>query len=213
MIKERDEDVLWDTVTLLKEQNHLENAKVLFRSLVERTFSLLKQPTDFLNDSIIDIPSEEMFHHFRFVDREIHRHLKIKDLQMANERLVDYIELLSEIVPDANKEQIRKRIMAELLTGHYREATQKEHVGTFTAEKTEVYTSSEAAEMIGVSDQTIRRWCEKGKYLEATKTDGGHWRIPRKYFKITLDEARKRKAFGEQLNEYNATQGEAEEMR
>ncbi|MBS4220080.1 helix-turn-helix domain-containing protein [Bacillus sp. FJAT-49711] len=72
---------------------------------------------------------------------------------------------------------------------------------------TKSYTTLEAAEIVGVSDQTIRRWSEKGKYPDAVKT-GGCWRIPKKYFKISLEEARKRKAFEQHLNEFNAQYGE-----
>jgi excisionase family DNA binding protein len=83
--------------------------------------------------------------------------------------------------------------VAKLLTSHFLEAAGNEYVGVLVAEKAEVYSSTEAAEILGVSDQTIRRWCEKRKYPDAYQTDGGHWRIPKKYFKITLVDARKRK--------------------
>ena len=76
------------------------------------------------------------------------------------------------------------------------------------ADYTKSYSTLEAAEIVGVSDQTIRRWCEKGKYPEAIKTGGNRWRIPKEYFKIPLEEARKRKAFEHQLNEFNAQFGE-----
>ncbi|MBD0383894.1 type I restriction endonuclease subunit R, EcoR124 family [Paenibacillus sedimenti] len=77
--------------------------------------------------------------------------------------------------------------------------------------KVEVYTSSEVAEILGVTDLTILRWCDKNKYPEAYQTDGGHWRIPQKYFKISLEQARKRKVYEQQLNEFNASKGEADE--
>lgn len=62
-------------------------------------------------------------------------------------------------------------------------------------------TTSEAAEIGGVSDQTIRRWCEKGKFPDAFQTDGGHWRIPQKHFKMTLQQARKADAFMKKVDE------------
>lgn len=58
-------------------------------------------------------------------------------------------------------------------------------------DKVEAYTTSEAAEILHVSDQTIRRMCEAGKFPGATRTDGGHWRIPTKHFKVTLNESRR----------------------
>jgi molybdopterin-binding protein len=38
------------------------------------------------------------------------------------------------------------------------------------------YTSSQVAELLGVSPDTVRRWCDDGK-LEATRTNGGHRHI------------------------------------
>lgn len=54
----------------------------------------------------------------------------------------------------------------------------------------EAYTTSEAAQILHVSDQTIRRMCDAGKFPEATRTEGGHWRIPKKYFKVTLEQSK-----------------------
>lgn len=75
----------------------------------------------------------------------------------------------------------------------------------------EVYTSSEAAEILGVTKLTILRWCDQNKFPEAYQTDGGHWRIPQKYFKISFEQARKRKTYEQQLNEFNALKGEGDE--
>lgn len=52
------------------------------------------------------------------------------------------------------------------------------------------YTTSEAAQLLHVSDQTIRRMCDTGKFPEATRTEGGHWRIPKKYFQVTLEQSK-----------------------
>lgn len=35
------------------------------------------------------------------------------------------------------------------------------------------YSSSEVAELLGVSPDTVRRWCDEGR-LKATRTEGGH---------------------------------------
>lgn len=212
MIKERDAELLWDTVSLLNEQNYIENAKAVFISIVERTFTLLKQSIDFLDDSNIEMPSKELSKHFRFIDRQIRSSLMMNDYESAHEQLVEYIELLSQIFPDEiDKKQFQKRIVAKLLTSHFLETTGNEHVSVLVAKNTEVYSSTEAAEILGISDQTIRRWCDKGKYPDAYQTDGGHWRIPKKYFKINLEEAIKRKEFEEQLNQFNTEKGEISE--
>lgn len=69
------------------------------------------------------------------------------------------------------------------------------------SENTGYVTPSEAAEIGGVSDQTIRRWCEKGKFPEAFKTDGGHWRIPKKHFNMSLQQSRTADAFMKNIDE------------
>lgn len=65
------------------------------------------------------------------------------------------------------------------------------------------YTAMEVAEIIGVTEQTVQHWCEKGKYPGAIQTGVGQWSIPREYFKITLEEAQKRNIFKQELNRYN----------
>jgi excisionase family DNA binding protein len=53
------------------------------------------------------------------------------------------------------------------------------------------YSTGDAAIILGVSKETVRRMCEHGRFPEAHKTDGGHWRIPSKYFNMTANEANK----------------------
>ncbi|KAA9013841.1 helix-turn-helix domain-containing protein [Niallia endozanthoxylica] len=212
MIKEREEEILWDTVTILKEQNLFENASVLFKTLIERTFLTLKLPTKFLEDIKIDLPSNEVVNLIRILDKKIYQSLKSSDTTLAYESFVEYILKLSEIVPETDGKKIIAKILAEQ-TQNYNEnhMAVAELTIPITVEHTEAYTSTEAAEIIGVTDQTIRRWCEKGKYPGAFQTEGRHWRIPKKYFKISIEEARKRKAFEQELNEFNAQYGEANE--
>lgn len=75
--------------------------------------------------------------------------------------------------------------------GTFRKNDEKE--ASFVPLSVQTYAPKEVAEIIGVSAQTVRRMCEDGKFPEATKTYGGHWRIPTHYFNITLEEARARK--------------------
>ncbi len=62
-------------------------------------------------------------------------------------------------------------------------------LGTQIVTTEETYTTSDAAQILHVSDQTIRRMCEAGKFPGASRTEGGHWRIPKKYFKVTLEQS------------------------
>ena len=204
MIKDNDEKMLWETVTLLKDENHHEHALVVFKNRIKKTFGLLNQPTYMLEDLNIEVPSDDVLQKFQLLDSEIYKHLVKHELEMAHEQFIDYVDLLSQVVP-GEKETLQKRILAQLLAPNFSEV---EHS---SAVKEEVYTSSEVAEIVGVSDQTIRRWCEKGKYPEAQKTRGGHWRIPEKYFRVSLESARQRSSFEKQLNQFNKVQEEVDE--
>lgn len=210
MSQEHEEEVLWETVAILKEQNHSENALVLFKRLIEGTLSKLGLPTAFLDEVKIDLPSYEFIIRIRAQDKKIYESLKSKDTTAAYENLVDYVEKLSEVIPELD----RKGILAKIIAGQtqMRVSVMPSSATTIPLQEEVDYANSystlEAAKIIGVSDQTIRRWCEKGKYPDAKKTEGNRWRIPKKYFKITLEEARKRKAFEHQLNEFNAQYGE-----
>jgi excisionase family DNA binding protein len=62
----------------------------------------------------------------------------------------------------------------------------------------EVLTSSQAAEVLGVSSaNTVKNWLKSGMFSGAYQTDGGHWRFPRR----EVEEVRARM---EELREKNA---------
>lgn len=208
MIREAEEELLWDSVTLLNEQNRSENAKVVFKSIVEKPFVLLRQPMDFMDALTINLPSPEVTASLRRIDRQIRRSLSEQNVEQAYVELLEYIGLLVELVPDADQAELQKQIIAKFLANQFGDKETHNRVGGI---KFESYTSSEAARILGVSDQTIRRWCERGKYPNAYQTEGGHWRIPRTYFKITLEQAEQRETFEQELNRLNAQKGEADE--
>lgn len=73
------------------------------------------------------------------------------------------------------------------------------------------YTSMEVAEIVSVPDQLIREWCEKERYPGAVKKENEIWHIPKRYFKVSLKEVRKRKVFEQELNRFNKFEGEVNE--
>jgi Predicted site-specific integrase-resolvase len=204
MFKEQDEKALWDTVAILRHESRMDSVTAFFKMAVERTLALLRKPTDFLEVVPFVMPPVDILQSFQELDTEIRRTIRFGEHQKTYFLLVEYIDRLTSFVPNDELDEMRKLIWANMLAA-------SEPATIHVQEKVEVYTSSDVAEILSVSDQTIRRWCEKGKYPEAFQTEGGHWRIPQKYFKITLEQARKRKAFEQQLNDFNATKGEANE--
>ncbi|MCG1023851.1 helix-turn-helix domain-containing protein [Sutcliffiella horikoshii] len=140
-----------------------------------------------------------------YLDRFVH-------LLSDTHREADYLhkQLLKSLIEHKFKEQKRYKVLKGA------KIYDRSILGRIAAEseKAEYVKSSEAAEIGGVSDQTIRRWCEKGKFPGAFKTDGGHWRIPQKFFKMTLQEARKADSFMKDVDENTREQfgGEVDEF-
>lgn len=78
--------------------------------------------------------------------------------------------------------------------------------------KTQYYKPNEVAKRLGLSDQTIRRMCENGKFKEAFKTDGGHWRIPEDDFVATRKQDRKAEQVLEHIDMKNNEVGDIDEF-
>ncbi|KQU24047.1 hypothetical protein ASG65_19115 [Bacillus sp. Leaf13] len=151
------------------------------------------------------------------LSKEISQLVKQREKEKVAELTTEYLDSFVHLLSESKRESddLHKQLLKGLIEQKLKELPDKRyivvkpgnHEGAILrglaveSEKVEYVTSSEAAEMGGVSDQTIRRWCEKGKFPEAFKTDGGHWRIPQKYFKMTLQEARKADAFMKQVDE------------
>lgn len=71
-------------------------------------------------------------------------------------------------------------------------------------EEKKYYTTSEAAKKLGVSDQTIRRMCERGKFKGASRAGGdGHWRIPEENFITTSEQDKKAERILQQIDKKN----------
>ncbi len=73
--------------------------------------------------------------------------------------------------------------------------------GTIAGAAPELFTSAEAAELLGVSPSTVKRWVDEGE-LEAERTVGGHRRITR----AALD------AFRTRLSATATTSGPADQL-
>ncbi|PAF36230.1 hypothetical protein CHH58_13340 [Terribacillus saccharophilus] len=53
------------------------------------------------------------------------------------------------------------------------------------------YSTLEAAEIMGVPDQTIRSWCEKGEIPDVIRLENRELRIPKSYFRFRLEQAKR----------------------
>lgn len=203
MLEVAEQEKLLDTVALLTKEDHRAEAKVVIKASIEQTFHSLNHPTDILRDMEFDVPSSEVLDRIRVFTRHIYQHLQLRDYKAANKFFIEYLELLSQL---ANK-QDPKELLSTLLAYHALGKLQgsvHESMGTYRVEQKEYYSTLEVAKKLGLSDQTIRRHCEKGVYKGAYQTDGGHWRIPARLFKTTLEQDRKAEEFLEYLDRKSA---------
>ncbi|AJD92864.1 hypothetical protein JMA_35470 [Jeotgalibacillus malaysiensis] len=120
---------------------------------------------------------------------------ELKELQQQDqlqEKLVEYLDGIVDFlsVDHAHAAQLRKYYFSPLIqvAANSDQQVSLEESPPSKISK-EFYTSSETALILGVSDQTVRRMCDNGKFPEANRTDGGHWRIPSNYFKVSPQEA------------------------
>jgi len=61
-------------------------------------------------------------------------------------------------------------------------------------------TTREVAEMFDVSSRMVRRWCEDQR-VRASRTPGGHWRIPAEQFRATPEQLKHFTRTIEEMNE------------
>lgn len=183
-----DGHLLWDAASVLIHVNCPDLAPPILRKAIESSFAGLDHPLDFLNDVTIKIPSEEQIQSLKAFDSAISQALKNGNFDEAGDRYAQYLDALEDIFEGEEGHELKKKLFGQLLKSSYKaketSGQVKENAAAYTTAKRTAYTTSEAAEIINVSDQTIRRMCEKGKFPDAYKTEGGHWRVPAKYFHV-----------------------------
>ncbi|HEU5138457.1 MAG TPA: helix-turn-helix domain-containing protein [Bacillales bacterium] len=211
-----DDHLLWDAASVLIQVNCPDLVPPILRKAMEGSFSAIDQPLDFLNDLEIKIPTEDQILSLKAFDSAIGQAVKNGNFEEAGDRYAQYLVALQDILEESEWRKLKKRLFGYLLKTSYEAKSSsgqvKENAAPYTSAERTAYTSSEAAEIINVSDQTIRRMCEKGKFPDAYKTDGGHWRVPAKYFRLTPEQARKRQENMQPLIEKAKKGGEIDEF-
>lgn len=189
---------LWKSAYVLVQSRHHAEAFEVIKALTQQAIHSIggQVPvTDFPSDQLSPIAEEEMADLISLA-KQINE-LVIQNSRMkASTLMSDYIERLINLLikSQTEAEEFRKEIFISIIHNRMREQSaasllHESNAQSLEFEESEYVTTKDAAVIGGVSDQTIRRWCEKGKFPEAFQTDGGHWRIPQKYFKTTLNQA------------------------
>ncbi|MCD7034599.1 helix-turn-helix domain-containing protein [Metabacillus sp. GX 13764] len=181
---EKDHENLWSAIWTLSSQELFDQSKTLIKLAIENTltgtpFSNLIEEIHSINPSPNPFKKEDA-EKFMEIEKQL---MNTSSFENENTKLdaklaiIDYLELISKILDDS-QEELRKKLLANLITLEEKPSNKAAGISP-----------KEASIILGVSDQTIRRMCEKGKFPGAYKTDGGHWKIPSSHFKITKAQA------------------------
>lgn len=120
----------------------------------------------------------------------------------ANQLLIDFIGTLI---------QNDKEVLASLLTNEVAMVDRREDTDEDTEEMEDgFYKAGYAAKRLGVSTQTLRRYCESGRISGAKKTPGGHWRIPKNSFRVSEEQYDKAEETLKKIDKINQDAGEVE---
>lgn len=210
---DQEQEKLWASVETLSSIN-TEQAEAVLKTTVERSLKQMGFTTPAISSLALKITDPQSVIELHRIEREINLQLNNKNLEMAYELLIDYLSKLSEMT-DKDPSLIHKKLIASLMANSAKNSLRASLVNRSNRHQkagNSFYSPNEAAEKIGLSDQTIRRMCEKGKFAGAYKTDGGHWRIPKANF-ITTDQQDKRaKAFFDRIDLKNQEAGNVDEF-
>lgn len=211
----RSSEGLWKATLILVQGQHFSEAYEVMKVIAVQALQSISGANVFpaflipLNKTL----DEKEILAIQSIAYEIDELIQQKETERAADRITEYlgriIHLFSESQTEA--ENMYKKVVKALIESKMTNPDSDQF--SKISEPAEMYrvdteyknrdyaTTSEAAEIGGVSDQTIRRWCEKGKFPGAYQTEGGHWRIPQKLFKVTLQQAREADAWMKKVDE------------
>jgi len=216
-----EQEQMWDTVQLLSNIDE-EKAKTILKVTIEKSLQHLGMRSPVvLNTLQLSTPSNQHLLKLREIEQKMRYSYGNKEQEKAYEYLAEYIEELSEILGD-DPMNARRKLFASLLSQKYRRSLKHPkfkgrdlHLKTqkaFSQQETSYYKTSEVAKKLGLSDQTIRRMCEKGHFTGAYQTDGGHWRIPKNLFITTLEQDERAEKVFQKIDSKNNEMGNVDEF-
>ncbi|MBO8155081.1 MAG: helix-turn-helix domain-containing protein [Bacillaceae bacterium] len=221
-VKEQEQEKLWDSILTLASIDK-EQAKVVLKVVIERSLRSVGIFTPFVSSIPLKLPDHKHVEMLKSLEKQVIKHLTKKEEDKAYELLVEYIDVLSDLT-ESDSKIIRRRLIASILkdksqrtaSGAYRLAERKAVTsGISFSEETDVssyYTPKEVSKKLGVSDQTVRRMCDRGRFPGAYQTDGGHWRIPKDSLVTTEAQDRKAEEVLQNIDAVNKEAGDVDEF-
>jgi excisionase family DNA binding protein len=231
---EREEERLWESVMLFSKDDR-ESATAILKQVVQNTLyevgPYTKTAPLVMKAHIVKL-DKQLLVSLRTIQQKLKKtfsqkvvqDIQVQFLQKQNELLIEYISTFSEMMKEDEVELFKRKILSTMFTEQMEKINFYERIASLVEklehQKMEVgimseksyYTPREAAKKLGVSDQTVRRMCQAGRFKGAYQTDGGHWKIPKDNF-ITTDEQDERieKMFNK-LDKKNKEAGDVDEF-
>lgn len=204
---DEEQEQLWDTVKLLSKIDE-DKAKTILKATVEKTFQHIDLNSPVITSLPVSTPNSRQLTKLHEIDRNIWYSFDHQKHEKVYEHLAEYIEELSLILGD-DPMNVRKKLYTSLLSQKFNKPrNNQEKLNTALG----YYTTSETAEKLGLSDQTIRRLCSKGKFPGAYQTDGGHWRIPKDSFITNQEQDERAKKVFDGIDRKNKEAGNFNEF-
>ncbi|MBM7571884.1 helix-turn-helix domain-containing protein [Aquibacillus albus] len=220
-VREQEQEKLWDSILTLSNID-TEQAKVVFKAVIERSLRHVGMFTPFIASIPFRLPDHEHVQLLKNLEKQIIKHIAQQEEEKAYEFLIEYIEALSDLT-ESDSKIIRRRLMASILRQRCKRTasvpyrlTGKKAIPTITISDEEdeplYYKPKEVAKRIGVSDQTVRRMCDRGKFPGAYQTDGGHWKIPKDVLITNEEQDQKAEQLFQQIDTKNKEAGDVDEF-
>ena len=220
-VREQEQEKLWESILTLANID-TEQAKVVFKAAIERSLRQFGMYTPLVASISLRLPDYEYVQLLKNLEKEINKHLMQKEEEKAYEFLVEYIAALSNLT-ETDSKVIRRRLIASILRQQrqrpayvpYRFTGKKAIPNIMISNEEDeplYYTPKEVAKRLGVSDQTVRRMCDRGKFPGAYQTDGGHWKIPKDVLITTEEQDRKAEQLFQQIDAKNKEVGDVDEF-
>lgn len=208
LLMEHEQKSLWDAVSFLTQNNKVEEAKSIMKVIFTETLSVLKGPE--IKPFRVEIKevSPEDIENLKVLTSKMKEYALAGNHLSANQLLVDFVQSLT---------LNNKEILASILTNRVTIERPKYEGGQSEAEEdteeTEegYFKAGYAAKRLGVTTQTLRRYCESGRIPGAKKTPGGHWRIPKTAFRVSEEQYEKSKEALKKIDEINRSVGGVED--
>ncbi|WP_404451836.1 helix-turn-helix domain-containing protein [Virgibacillus necropolis] len=226
-IVDHEQDKIWESIQTLAKID-VDQARSVFIAALERSLQQFGLPTSAISTMHLSLPSTDDLVQLQSIEKSMRKAFSNQDEEKTYELLVDYIEYLSLVVDNDSRTTRKKLLTSLLLERHtskkerpkmYRLSPVKSAVVSQTLSanptvqiETNYFTPSEVAKKLGLSGQTIRRLCDKGKFEGAYKTDGGHWKIPQDAFITTNEQDQKAESVLRRIDEKNQEAGEVDEF-